>query len=135
MKVFNSSLFSSMFFLLFLIIPNIVQVSGSAIDNFLQCLPRYSNPSYPILSSVLYTREKTHLVSSLQFYVGRSRFNTTSSHSSASKPLGTIVAALDVNYVQATLICARASGLQLKTVKGFDGLSYASDVPLVILDV
>ncbi|KMT04761.1 hypothetical protein BVRB_7g169400 [Beta vulgaris subsp. vulgaris] len=127
MKFMHSS-FQRIFLLTILFSINHVKASNSAIDNFFHCLPRYSNPLYPIFNA-LYTRENTPSLSFLQFYIGERRLNDTSS---TSNPLET----LDVNYVEAIIVCARVNGLQIMVRSGvhdFEGISYVSDVPLILL--
>ncbi|KNA22661.1 hypothetical protein SOVF_031390 [Spinacia oleracea] len=109
-----------------------IRASNSAIDNFLQCLPSRPNPSHPI-SNVIYTPTNASFLSVLQSYIRDSRFNT----STTPKPLA-IITALDVSHVQATVICAKTSGVEIRIRSGghdFEGLSYTSNVPFVILDM
>ncbi|KAL2932950.1 Berberine bridge enzyme-like 17 [Bienertia sinuspersici] len=128
---FLQSPFFRIFLLLILasfLINSHVKASNSTIDNFLHCLPRYLNPSYPIFNA-LYTRENTPFLSFLQFYIGNRRLNDTSLTSNSLETL-------EVNYVQAIVVCARVNGLQIMIRSGgrvFQGLSYVSDVPLIIL--
>ncbi|KAJ8448285.1 hypothetical protein Cgig2_025209 [Carnegiea gigantea] len=94
--------------------------------------PRDQNASaFPHQAGNLYSNPSFLRV--LQTYVRDSRFNT----SSTPKPLA-IVAALDVSHVQATVLCAKSSGLQIRIRSGghdFEGMSYVSSVPFVILDM
>ncbi|KAJ8448284.1 hypothetical protein Cgig2_025208 [Carnegiea gigantea] len=109
-----------------------VGAANSPIGSFLQCLPTRSNPSHPI-SNVTYTRSNPSFLSVLQTYIRDSRFNT----SSTPKPLA-IVTATDVSHVQATVLCAKSNGLQIRIRSGghdFEGMSYVSSVPFVILDM
>ncbi|XP_074266451.1 berberine bridge enzyme-like 21 [Silene latifolia] len=62
-----------------------------------------------------------------------SRFNT----SSTPKPQA-ITTALDVFHVQASILCAKASDVEIWIRSGghsFEGLSYVAQVPFVILDM
>ncbi|CAO2824666.1 unnamed protein product [Amaranthus hypochondriacus] len=116
--------------LTFFLVLSHVRASNSAIDNFLQCIPRYTNALYPILNA-MYTHENAPSLSFLQFYIGDRRLNDTATTSNSLETL-------EVNYVQAIIVCARVSGLQI-TTKGegshsdFKGVSYVSDVPLIIV--
>ncbi|KAJ8771693.1 hypothetical protein K2173_026870 [Erythroxylum novogranatense] len=103
--------------------------SDSAIDNFLQCLPNHSNrEDIPI-----YTPTNSSFTSVLQAYAKNSRFLT----SATPKPLA-IITATNETHVQATVICAKAHGLQVRVRSGghdYEGLSYVSQVPFVVLDL
>ncbi|KAK1584083.1 hypothetical protein Q3G72_029648 [Acer saccharum] len=103
-----------------------------ALDIFLQCLPTHSQPSYPIFESI-YTPNNSSFQSILTAYIKNCRFLTAD----APKPL-TIVAASHESHVQATVICAKYSGLEIRIRSGghdYEGLSYISTVPFVILDM
>ncbi|KAA8519311.1 hypothetical protein F0562_013567 [Nyssa sinensis] len=66
-------------------------------------------------------------------YVRNLRFMT----STTRKPLA-IVAAKHESHVQATVVCAMIHGLQIRIRSGghdYEGLSYVSDVPFVVLDM
>lgn len=137
MKFFHSSSSSSPYIFLtttillltLLFLNSHVNASNSAIDNFLQCLPRYSNALYPI-SNAVYSRESTNSLSFLQFYIGNHRLNETSSTSKYT------IETLEKNYVQAIIVCARVTGLKILINGGdrdFEGLSYVSDSPLIHL--
>jgi len=106
--------------------------SDSSLEKFLQCLPNNSLPSYPI-SEAIYTTANSSFESVLQTYINNRRFLTPTT----PKPIA-IVTALHESHVQATVICAKASGLQVRIRSGghdYEGLSYVSEVPFVILDM
>ncbi|EEF32494.1 Reticuline oxidase precursor, putative [Ricinus communis] len=106
--------------------------SNQVLDNFLQCLPNHVEPSKPILEAI-YTPNNSSFQSVLQAYIKNRRFLTPST----TKPLA-IVTALHESHVQATVVCAKYHGMQLRIRSGghdFEGLSYMSDVPFVILDM
>ncbi|KAJ6950802.1 berberine bridge enzyme-like 17 [Populus alba x Populus x berolinensis] len=106
--------------------------SDSSLEKFLQCLPNNSLPSYPI-SEAIYTTANSSFESVLQTYINNRRFLTPTT----PKPIA-IVTALHETHVQATVICAKASGLQVRIRSGghdYEGLSYVSEVPFVILDM
>ncbi|KAK3188772.1 hypothetical protein Dsin_028333 [Dipteronia sinensis] len=103
-----------------------------ALDIFLQCLPTHIQPSYPIFESI-YTPNNSSFQSILTAYIKNRRFLTAE----APKPL-TIVAARHESHVQATVICAKYSDLEIRIRSGghdYEGLSYISAVPFVILDM
>ncbi|KAK9756050.1 hypothetical protein RND81_01G069800 [Saponaria officinalis] len=135
MKVFSHFIIYDIIQLLILIlflVSNVIQASNSTIDNFLQCLPNNSSQANPI-SKAIFTPNDPSFLTVLQAYVRDSRFNT----SSTSKPLA-IITALDVSHVQATILCAKATGLEIRIRSGghdFEGLSYVAQVPFVILDM
>lgn len=107
-------------------------MSDPAHDNFLQCLSDLSAPSPPI-SGVVYNPTNSSYAYVLQSYIQNLRFMS----STTPKPQF-IVAPSHVSHVQATIICCKIHGLQLRIRSGghdYDGLSYVSDVPFVILDM
>ncbi|KAK9756026.1 hypothetical protein RND81_01G067900 [Saponaria officinalis] len=102
------------------------------VEQFLGCLPLHSNASMPI-NKAIYTPKDASFPSILQAYIRNLRFNL----STTPKPLA-IVAALDKSHVQATVVCARAAGLEIRIRSGghdYEGLSYVSPNPFVILDL
>lgn len=122
------SLFSILLVLLSVSLANSVSVQ----EDFLQCLSNNSQTSNPI-SDAIYTPNNSTFTSVLQSYVRNQRFNT----SSTPKPLA-IVAAKHESHVQATVVCSKNLGLQVRIRSGghdYDGLSYVSDVPFIILDM
>ncbi|XP_068319478.1 berberine bridge enzyme-like 17 [Pyrus communis] len=106
--------------------------SDPVFTGFLQCLPKQSQPTYPIFEAI-FTHDNTSFQSVLQHYIRNSRFLTPTT----PKPFA-IVAAKHESHVQATVICVKQHGLQIRVRSGghdYEGLSYASAVPFVILDM
>ena len=106
--------------------------SSPAIDNFIQCLSNYSQPSNPIFEAI-YTPKNSSFQSVLLSYIRTKRFTTPTT----PKPLA-IVTAMHESHVQGTVLCAKNQGLQIRIRSGghdFEGLSYVSYVPFVILDM
>ncbi|KAG6755585.1 hypothetical protein POTOM_041418 [Populus tomentosa] len=106
--------------------------SDPSLEKFLQCLPDNSLPSNPI-SEAIYTTANPSFESVLLTYINNRRFLTPTT----PKPLA-IVTALHESHVQATVVCAKSHGLQVRIRSGghdYEGLSYVSEVPFVILDM
>ncbi|KAA8514940.1 hypothetical protein F0562_018273 [Nyssa sinensis] len=106
--------------------------TDSVYDSFLQCLSKNSQAADQI-SSLLYSPNNPSYKTVLQSYIRNSRFNTPTT----PKPV-IIVTPLHESHVQAAVICARNIGIQLKIRSGghdFDGISYVSDVPFILLDM
>ncbi|KAK8500331.1 hypothetical protein V6N12_068818 [Hibiscus sabdariffa] len=101
-------------------------------DSFLRCLPTHSNSSIPIADAIL-TPDNSSFESIYQLRANNLRiFLSTNSRPAA------IITALHPSHAQATVICAKRHGLQVRIRSGghdFEGLSYTSDVPFVILDM
>nr|GME02464.1 berberine bridge enzyme-like 8 [Ipomoea batatas] len=98
----------------------------------LECLNDRSDPFHPI-SPVIYTPNNGSFSSVLQKYIRNLRFN----ESYTKKPLF-IVTAKHLSHIQASILCAKEHGLQMKTRSGghdYEGVSYVSDVPFFILDM
>ncbi|KAK4347395.1 hypothetical protein RND71_033734 [Anisodus tanguticus] len=101
-------------------------------QTFLECLKTNSNPSYPI-SSLVFSPKNSSFPSVLQEYIRNLRFN----ESTTRKPLF-ILTAQHESHIQASIICAKAQGVQMKIRSGghdYEGLSYVSDVPFFIVDM
>ncbi|GLT35658.1 hypothetical protein SLA2020_100910 [Shorea laevis] len=106
--------------------------SASVQENFLQCVSNQNLPSSPI-SEAIYTPDNSSFVSVLQSYGRNLRYMTPDT----PKPIA-IVAALHESHVQATIICSKTLGLELRIRSGghdYDGLSYVSHVPFILLDM
>ncbi|KAI4299285.1 hypothetical protein L6164_032759 [Bauhinia variegata] len=106
--------------------------SDSPLNNFIHCLPHHSHPKSPT-SAAIYTQNSSSYSSILLARISNLRFST----SSTPKPLA-IIAAKHESHVQATIICAKSHGLQIRIRSGghdYEGLSYVSEVPFVVLDM
>ncbi|KAL4388205.1 hypothetical protein GQ457_09G000670 [Hibiscus cannabinus] len=130
MNPFSSTLpFLSLFILLLSISS---ATSSGQVDNFLQCLPTQSHRSFPIADAIL-----TPANSSFQSIYQLRANNLRVLSSATSRPLA-IITALHPSHAQATVICAKRHGLQVRIRSGghdYEGLSYTSSVPFVILDM
>ncbi|XP_059667939.1 berberine bridge enzyme-like 19 [Cornus florida] len=107
-------------------------LSDSIYDTFRQCLSKNS-PSDPISPNTLYSPTNPSFQTVLTSYIKNRRFNT----STAAKP-SLIIAPLRESHVGPVVLCAKTIGIQLKIRSGghdYDGLSYISDVPFVVLDM
>ncbi|KAM5587353.1 hypothetical protein ABKV19_006001 [Rosa sericea] len=109
--------------------------SNPILNDFFQCLPKYSNSSYPI-SEAIFTRENTNFQSVLLSYIRNLRHCTPTT----PKPLA-IVTAKHESHVQATVMCAKQHGLHMRIRSGghdYEGLSfisYISNTSYIVLDM
>ncbi|CAL2234182.1 unnamed protein product [Prunus armeniaca] len=107
--------------------------SASVYDNFLQCLNTNTNPSSTQLSNIIYAQNNPSYSPVLRAYIRNSRFNTTST----PKPV-LIVTPSAASHVQASVVCAKQLGIQLRIRSGghdYEGLSYWSDQTFIVLDM
>ncbi|KAL5843231.1 hypothetical protein ACOSQ4_009189 [Xanthoceras sorbifolium] len=85
------------------------------------------------ISKVIYTKTNASYSSILEFSIQNLRFST----STTPKPL-VIVTPLHASHVQAAITCSQKHGMQIRVRSGghdYEGLSYVSDVPFVIVDL
>ncbi|KAK7260393.1 hypothetical protein RIF29_26397 [Crotalaria pallida] len=104
----------------------------SLYSTFLQCLESHTNPPHQV-SNILYSQTNLSYNTLLQASLRNARFNTPST----PKPL-LIVTPMHEQQVQATIVCAKSIGVQVKIRSGghdFEGISYVSQVPFIILDM
>ncbi|CAI0545696.1 unnamed protein product [Linum tenue] len=108
--------------------------SSSAADpaqhKYLQCLTNHS--STPISQAIYFPTDPLY-TSTLESNIR----NLVYASDSTPRPLF-IVAATHVSHIQSTILCCKAHGLQLRIRSGghdFDGLSYVSPSPFVLLDL
>ncbi|GMI93231.1 FAD-LINKED OXIDOREDUCTASE, FAD-LINKED OXIDOREDUCTASE 1 [Hibiscus trionum] len=101
--------------------------------NFSRCLTTQSDGSVPIADAIFTQKD----ASFQHFYQLRANNLRTLASAVNSKPVA-IITALHTSHAQATVICAKRHGLQLRIRSGghdYEGLSYTSNVPFVILDM
>ncbi|KAK7260389.1 hypothetical protein RIF29_26393 [Crotalaria pallida] len=116
-------------FLLFLLL---AAASNPLQDSYLHCLSLHSEPSLPI-STITYFPNTPSFQPILESYLRNLRFNSTTT----PKP-SFIVTPTHVSHIQASIICCKKFGLELRIRSGghdYDGLSYVSQVPFIILDM
>ncbi|KAG5235912.1 berberine bridge enzyme [Salix suchowensis] len=129
-----ASLSSSMLpFLLSLLFSLSCVKSDHPHEGFLHCLSLYFEDSTAI-SKVIYTPENSSYSSILHFSIRNTRFN-----SSELKPFPlAIVTPMKASHIQAAIRCSQKNNLQIRIRSGghdFEGLSYMSVLPFVILDL
>ncbi|CAI8618116.1 unnamed protein product [Vicia faba] len=103
-------------------------ISQSPIQNFLNC---FSNNSH--VSEVIYTPNNTSFSTILNKRIHNKRFKAATT----PKPLA-VITPTDASHVQATVKCAKSNNIQIRIRSGghdYDGYSYVSDVPFVLIDV
>ncbi|XWS74767.1 hypothetical protein CRYUN_Cryun01aG0025800 [Craigia yunnanensis] len=101
-------------------------------EDFLHCLYLNSANSSSI-SKVIYTPNNSSYSSILNVSIQNTRFSTPAT----PKP-SFIITPLKTSHIQATIKCSKKHGLQTRIRSGghdFEGLSYISQVPFVILDL
>ncbi|XP_022152520.1 berberine bridge enzyme-like 18 [Momordica charantia] len=101
-------------------------------EDFLDCLSIHSPNSSPI-SNIIYTPTDPSYSSVLNFSIQNQRFLGAKT----PKPQ-IIVTPLEASHIQASVICAKNNGFQIRTRSGghdYEGLSYVSDVPFVLVDL
>ncbi|KAK8500327.1 hypothetical protein V6N12_068814 [Hibiscus sabdariffa] len=129
MKALGSTL---PFLSIFILLSVSSATSSDQVDNFLRCLPTHSHRSFPIADAIL-----TPANSSFQSIYQLRANNLRILSSATSRPL-VIITALHPSHAQATVVCAKRHGLQVRIRSGghdYEGLSYTSSVPFVILDM
>ncbi|KAK7857063.1 berberine bridge enzyme-like 17 [Quercus suber] len=105
--------------------------SNSVQDKFIKCLDKASL-SQPIPAEI-YTPNNSSFATGLQSYKRNRRFDTPTT----PKPAVVMTVAHESN-VQATVVCAKKVGIELRIRSGghdYEGVSYVSQVPFVILDM
>ncbi|GMN40597.1 hypothetical protein TIFTF001_009827 [Ficus carica] len=128
---FSSLIFPSIFLFLSLFS---LATSDNTHDNFLQCLSQnLSNPT-SIDTNLIYSpiNESSYL-SVLNFSIQNPRFNSPST----PKPVVIVTPTL-ASHVQTAIRCSSKHGVQIRIRSGghdYEGLSYISDVPFVIIDL
>ncbi|XWS13320.1 hypothetical protein CRYUN_Cryun36dG0027500 [Craigia yunnanensis] len=107
--------------------------SANTHEDFLHCLSSLHSEDSSSISKVIYTQRNSSYSSILESSIKNLRFSTPTT----PKPF-VIVTPLHTSHVQSTIHCSRKHGLQIRTRSGghdFEGLSYVSEVPYVIVDL
>ncbi|XP_022761028.1 berberine bridge enzyme-like 8 [Durio zibethinus] len=131
MKSLQYSMFPFLFVALFSL--SWATSSANTHEDFLHCLSSLHPEDSSSISKVIYTQTNSSYSSVLESLIHNSRFLTPTT----LKPL-VIVTPLNISHVQATIHCSKKHGLQTRTRSGghdFEGLSYVSEVPFVIVDL
>ncbi|CAN8304229.1 unnamed protein product [Cochlearia groenlandica] len=103
------------------------------IETFIKCLHNRTSLENPITDAISVADNTTAFLSSYVSYTKNKRFLSPN-----YKTLMAIIAAKHVSHVQATVVCAKSYGIQIRMRSGghdYEGLSYMSSVPFVILDM
>ncbi|XP_022146487.1 berberine bridge enzyme-like 8 [Momordica charantia] len=99
----------------------------------LECLTNHSSSSaYPI-SKVTFFPDNPSFIPTLKSYIRNLRFTSPTT----PKPVF-IIAPTHTSHIQASVTCCKIHGLEIRTRSGghdYDGLSYVSDSPFVLLDM
>ncbi|KAI3779050.1 hypothetical protein L2E82_08498 [Cichorium intybus] len=110
--------------------------SSSIYKSFLQCLPTQSPQPDPTFSTIVYSSayNSSSYTTVLQAYIKNRRLNTTST----PKPV-LIITPTKESQVQATILCAKKLGVQIKIRSGghdYEGISYvSSEKDFIVLDM
>lgn len=110
--------------------------SKSIYESFLQCLTLQPPQHVPTFSTIVYSSafNSTSYTTVLQEYIKNRRFNSTST----PKPV-LIITPTKESHVQATIICAKKLGVQIKIRSGghdYEGISYiSSEKDFIVLDM
>lgn len=115
---------------LLLILPSMAAASHHTL---LSCLSDHSSPSASPISEVTFFPDNPSYSPVLNSYIRNLRFASPTT----PKPLF-IVAPTHISHIQASILCCRIHALELRIRSGghdYDGLSYVSDSPFVILDM
>lgn len=110
--------------------------SSSIYESFLQCLPAQSPQPDTTFSTIVYSSayNSSSYTTVLQAYIKNRRLNTTST----PKPV-LIITPTKESQVQATILCAKKLGIQIKIRSGghdYEGISYvSSERDFIVLDM
>ncbi|GMN40605.1 hypothetical protein TIFTF001_009826 [Ficus carica] len=128
---FSSLIFPSIFLFLSLFS---LATSDNTHDNFLQCLSQNLSNTTSIDTNLIYSAINESSYSSiLNFSIQNPRFNSPST----PKPVVIVTPTL-ASHVQTAIRCSSKHGVQIRIRSGghdYEGLSYISDVPFVIIDL
>ncbi|XP_042021105.1 tetrahydrocannabinolic acid synthase-like [Salvia splendens] len=118
--------------LILLTITSFSRASSSSTENFLECLSKQFI-KYSSISNDVHTPINSSYSSILKFSIQNLRFATNST----PKPQ-VIITPEHESQIPPVIYCAKKNDLQIRTRSGghdFEGLSYVSQVPFVIIDL
>ncbi|KAL1828246.1 hypothetical protein DCAR_0207443 [Daucus carota subsp. sativus] len=107
--------------------------SASNSDEFVQCLTKLSKESAPTVSKLIFTPKNSSYTAALLYSINNLRFTRPTT----PKPR-VIITPTTESQVQSVIYCAKKTNLEIRIRSGghsFEGLSYVSYVPFVILDL
>ncbi|XP_057763841.1 tetrahydroberberine oxidase-like [Salvia miltiorrhiza] len=123
---------SSLTLILIVILSRSSATFADKCDDFLECL-KYEFHNYSSISNLVHTKTNSSFVSILRFSIHNLRFATKNT----PKPQ-VIITPQHESQIPPLILCARKSEVQIRTRSGghdFEGLSYVSEVPFVIVDL
>ncbi|KAG8385183.1 hypothetical protein BUALT_Bualt03G0015400 [Buddleja alternifolia] len=129
----NTRSISTLTFILFVILSCSSTASADGHEDFLDCLFHELHNHNNSISNVVYTPRNSSYSSILRFPIQNLRFTSEST----PKPL-VIITPEHESQIPPVIRCAKANGIQMRTRSGghdYEGLSYVSEVPFVILDL
>ncbi|XP_042029353.1 cannabidiolic acid synthase-like [Salvia splendens] len=106
--------------------------AASAAGDFLHCLSEKLD-NYSSISNIVYTTSNSSYTSILEYSIYNLRFDTEST----PKPHA-IITPEHESQIPPVIYCAKTAGLEVRTRSGghdFEGLSYVSRVPFVVIDL
>ncbi|KAH6781392.1 hypothetical protein C2S51_006685 [Perilla frutescens var. frutescens] len=127
-----SKISSSLIFIILLIFSCSSAAFADEHEDFLKCLSQEFK-NYSSISNLVYTTTNSSYPSILQFSIRNLRFDTEST----PKPQ-VIITPEHESQIPPLIHCAKESDLEIRTRSGghdFEGLSYVSQVPFVIIDL
>ncbi|CAA7054566.1 unnamed protein product [Microthlaspi erraticum] len=121
-------------FLFFVLLVSVLdaKITKPNTENFFRCLRSRTSPKYTITGAI-YTHDNSTFISSYVSYTKNKRLSNPNDTN-----LVAIVAAKHASHVQATVVCAKSNGVQIRIRSGghdLEGLSYISSIPFVVLDM
>ncbi|KAG8368911.1 hypothetical protein BUALT_Bualt15G0095700 [Buddleja alternifolia] len=127
------SISTSLTFILFVIFSCSWVASAGKHENYLKCLSLELKNYNGSISNVIYTPKNSSFASILRFSIQNLRFTSEST----PKPL-VIITPQHEPQIPPVIRCAKKNDMQVRTRSGghdYEGLSYVSEVPFVILDL
>ncbi|XP_074362727.1 berberine bridge enzyme-like 8 [Apium graveolens] len=125
--------FCCLLFLLAILFLSTTDSAEQRNQDFLQCLITINSERNSSISEVIFTPDNSSCTNVLQATIQNLRFSSTST----PKPR-VIVTPVDASQIQTVIFCSKKYGMEIRIRSGghdFEGLSYVSQVPFVLLDM